>query len=1540
MYHDKRYLVAGMIFIHAVLLLTVSSSVAEDGSNSADENAVVEKPVPWHVADAQFRVPVTAAINDALLRMPPQVYLADLKPTETTGGLVFDPLNKSTILRSPQTSATNAQPNGTATYQLKPEYRWFCWRSKNAKVYIDGELVPDEDIHTWRKAGYRPREEVGFARLIAIPPGAKTLKIERVAEHIYQTGFITKPPQTAQALLNLIGHDPSKLVPIVYRTSGERVGCRLVWAEKLKPMSILFDCSSGDRDYLVYLVDPAKSPSRLDWTPKAGIVEELRYIERYDPVLETLDGFQRMWDAADVAGRGVPAGIRHCSVGLPKPARVIYRGHVPFAPTRTEWLKYTELLDSQPPSLSRIVGHFHIPATGSYRFLCSAGPGGHLLFDGQPITKFRGYGRGAMRLFDIKMEKGPHRLDILQYGPSGRVGWAALWWKHPIRKEDGNYHTDWLKFGETNSNDHLRHRPYVVWEPMADTETAPLEKRNDELFASFSSNQYGNLMGGYPSHDLVWRHFTAHVPDCPEEAVYRWTFENGLAVEGREAIHLFLSPGKKKVKLDVFDCPGGKRIAGTEGEIHVQLREPTNLTHMLHMPDLLLMIWDCGEDEVLEHLTIDELASLYYWSYPVMPWYSVQRLHANHHRVRKTWARKRFAEALALRVDEMLDIYPYSQLLQTAQGLGNPEHGPTPAKYAAAEKLYKVVLQRAPEGSSHWRTAAFELANIYMSVRGKPEEAYELLAKLEATEPAIDLANRWEMARPRQYHCINGKDKLGQLAEGLEWSPVERPLDSYYRKGIVIRYENNLALWIANQFDVPAQWNGERLIYRVRRHIDLPWSNDKYVWINGEPLGRMWQWPDGNIIIPAKFLKKGQANRITWLLQLSPRGHGYDTGWATAVFSADLKQRAWAVQDRVRYMKDGKRHDSGELFMLGALQNTPRSLAITRDGTRYASGHQYGEVKLWDSETGETRHSLSVGAQAVVALEYSPDGKLLAVGSENSRIVLLDAASGKMVRSLTGHDSEVLSLAFSPDGKRLASSGADKSVKIWNVADGREILTRTQHAGPVRAVAFSPDGKQVASALDKTRIAIWDAAGGSKSTALKHEPFDVVSLAFSPDGKRLAAGSFDKLVNLWDLETGKSIPLVPRENSPNDHNGPVRGVQFTVDGKQLLSIGGSIGKFWNTETGAEQSEMGGLEGYTRVPEGRWLGRHKMAEGFEQYPVALFTGKDCKENGLNYACYEGKWENLPDFDKLEPVKAGKLKHFDNEHIQKILLQWRLITNEGRVRWDIEPSGLRLSGYLKVEKAGEYEFGLRSGDGSRLYVGSTLVVDNDGVKNHDARHQEVVGKAQLEPGLHPIRIDYFHVDPQRHLNIRFPEQFVRGLAVTEVEHKSALGKAIWLRGEKAEGERILMNLERGGWPLDDTAHWQLSGAIKSIRSWARRAHHNDDNLAGAFEAIADWEARHPMLALTPDFLSTKIEAVIAAGDYDRGLALAEQLSQFEFSKRQEQQVLLKRVKWSTKAGKMDVARTVYQKLKRMAPTSTATAEAREVIKEAVLKQFDNE
>ena len=62
---------------------------------------------------------------------------------------------------------------------------------------------------------------------------------------------------------------------------------------------------------------------------------------------------------------------------------------------------------------------------------------------------------------------------------------------------------------------------------------------------------------------------------------------------------------------------------------------------------------------------------------------------------------------------------------------------------------------------------------------------------------------------------------------------------------------------------------------------------------------------------------------------------------------------------------------------------------------------------------------------------------------------------------------------------------------------------------------------------------------------------------------------------------------------------------------------------------------------------------------------------------------------------------------------------------------------LDGKFNVTNGGQYTFHLNSDDGSLLYIGDQLVINNDG--DHSA--VELSGKTTVTAGEHRIRLEYF-------------------------------------------------------------------------------------------------------------------------------------------------------------------------------------------------------
>jgi len=118
--------------------------------------------------------------------------------------------------------------------------------------------------------------------------------------------------------------------------------------------------------------------------------------------------------------------------------------------------------------------------------------------------------------------------------------------------------------------------------------------------------------------------------------------------------------------------------------------------------------------------------------------------------------------------------------------------------------------------------------------------------------------------------------------------------------------------------------------------------------------------------------------------------------------------------------------------------------------------------------------------------------------------------------------------------------------------------------------------------------------------------------------------------------------------------------------------------------------------------------------------------------LKYSVYKGKWEELPDFSKLEPVKTG-------------ILDDGLITLDPAK--DIKGGfGMVFEGTLNIEKSGKFNFAVTSDDGSAIALDGETLVGNDGI--HPAKEARM--PHELEAGTHTYKLLYFDGGGERFLS----------------------------------------------------------------------------------------------------------------------------------------------------------------------------------------------
>ena len=248
--------------------------------------------------------------------------------------------------------------------------------------------------------------------------------------------------------------------------------------------------------------------------------------------------------------------------------------------------------------------------------------------------------------------------------------------------------------------------------------------------------------------------------------------------------------------------------------------------------------------------------------------------------------------------------------------------------------------------------------------------------------------------------------------------------------------------------------------------------------------------------------------------------------------------------------------------------------------TRSRDGVSFGELKWWDTRTGELKQKVirpGEGSYSIRATQSS-DGKQLAVAEsfrEQSPFFLNPVSDiqrtnmdltiprrfyppssffkveMKLLDAQTGEQRFKLDMgrpgaaSFSPDGSLLAVANGNE-VKLWNAQTGKEVRKLKDLRGTANAVAFSPNGLSLAVASTKyereygehlvkiigiSEVKLFDVRTGKVTLSLK-DVGAVNSVAFSPDGRILLVGGVLPEnkgevagMKLFDLQTGKVTNL-------------------------------------------------------------------------------------------------------------------------------------------------------------------------------------------------------------------------------------------------------------------------------------------------------------------------------------------------------------------------------------------------------------------------------
>lgn len=160
-------------------------------------------------------------------------------------------------------------------------------------------------------------------------------------------------------------------------------------------------------------------------------------------------------------------------------------------------------------------------------------------------------------------------------------------------------------------------------------------------------------------------------------------------------------------------------------------------------------------------------------------------------------------------------------------------------------------------------------------------------------------------------------------------------------------------------------------------------------------------------------------------------------------------------------------------------QSSCNDIAVTVGG-QFASAHQDGVVRFWDTRTKHLVHELKALHQdQCTSVSFSCSGNQLLTNSRDHTLRVIDPRTYESLAVLQNPGYQCgfdwCKASLSPDGLYATAGSSSGSLFVWNTRSGKiEKELRVGHQGAIACCVWRPDGEGLASCDKNGFLVLWD----------------------------------------------------------------------------------------------------------------------------------------------------------------------------------------------------------------------------------------------------------------------------------------------------------------------------------------------------------------------------------------------------------------------------------------------------------------------------------